>query len=93
MSDISNTPRKKIQGVGASCSVLPQYLQPSKLIYDRYPNKDKRDVIGGIIITQRDVIRVTRREQLCIFMKHEDFGDHELHCIQKWVRFIREGSE
>ena len=26
-------------------------------------------------------------------MKHEDFGDHELHCVHKWVRFIREGSE
>ena len=63
------------------------------MIYDRYHNKDKRDEIGGIIITRRDVIRVTRREQLCIFMKDEDFEDHELHCVQKWVIFIREGSE
>ena len=26
-------------------------------------------------------------------MKHKDFGDHELHCIRKWVILIREGSE
>ena len=36
---------------------------------------------------------VNRREQLCIFVKHEDFGYHELNCVQRWVRFIREGSE
>ena len=26
-------------------------------------------------------------------MKHEDFGDHELHSVQEWVRVIRKGSE
>ena len=26
-------------------------------------------------------------------MKHEDFREHELHWVQKWVRVIREGSE
>ena len=26
-------------------------------------------------------------------MKHEDFGDHELHCVQKWVQVILEGSD
>ena len=50
-------------------------------------------MLSGIIITQRDVIIVTRREKLFIFMKHEEFGYHELHLVKKWVRFIREGSE
>ena len=83
ISNISNTPQKKRQGVGASLSVLLYFLYPYKLISDSYPNKYKRDVLAGIIITQRYVIRVTRREHPCIFMKHEDFGDHELHCVQK----------
>ena len=26
-------------------------------------------------------------------MKHKDFGGHELHCVQKWVIVIMEGSE
>ena len=26
-------------------------------------------------------------------MKHKYFGDHELHCVHKWVIFIMEGSE
>ena len=26
-------------------------------------------------------------------MKYEEFGDHELHYIQRWVGFIIEGSE
>ena len=68
-----NAPQKKRQGVGASLSVLLCYLHPVKLVFDRYPNKDKRDALGGILITPRDVIRVTSREQLYIFMKHEDF--------------------
>ena len=45
------------------------------------------------MITWRDIIRVTRREQLYILMKHEDFGDHELHCVHKWVRVVREDSD
>ena len=49
------------------------------MIYDRYTNKDKHYVLGGISITGREVITVTRREQLYIFMKHADFGDNELH--------------
>ena len=88
--NVSENPQKNRQGVGASWSVLLYYLHPYKLIYDRYPNKDNRDALGGIIITRRDVISVTRREQLCIFMKHRQFEDHELHCVQKWVRVIRE---
>ena len=47
-----------------------------------YPNKDKRDVIGGLIINWREVITVTRREQLCIFMKYEDFLDHDMYCVK-----------
>ena len=26
-------------------------------------------------------------------MRHEEFVDHELHSVQKWVRFISKGSE
>ena len=63
------------------------------MISDIFINKDKRDALGGIIINRRDVIRVTRREHICIFIKHEDFGDHEFHSVQKWVRVIREGID
>ena len=93
MLNILNALEKNRRGVGASCSVLLRYLHPSKLIYDRYPNKENIDALGGIIITRRDVTRVIRRGNLYIFMKHEDFGDHKLHCVQKWVRVIIGGSE
>ena len=53
---------KNRRNVGASCSVILRYLHPEKLIYERYSNKDKSDVIGGLIITQREVVTVTRRE-------------------------------
>ena len=78
MSNVSNAPQKKRWGIGASCSFFPRYLHQLSLIYDIYPNTGKRDVLSGIIIEQREVITVTIREKLCIFIKHEDFGDHEL---------------
>ena len=53
---------------------------------------DKHDALDRIIITQREVIRFTRREQLCILMKPEDFEDHEFHWVKRWVRFIIEVS-
>ena len=81
-----NAPRKNRQGVGASCSVLIYYLQPDNLIAHRYPNKDKHDALSRIIIMRRDFKRVTRREQLYIFMKHEDLKDKALHCVQMWAR-------
>ena len=93
MSKNLNAPQKKRQGVGASCSVLIHYLYLAKLISGMYPNKSKCDALGGIIITQREVVRVTRREQLYIFMKHKDFGYNELHCVQRWVIFTREYIE
>ena len=93
MSTDLNALQKRIQGAGASCLVLIFYLHPTKLIYDRYPNKDKHDALGGIIIIRRDIIRFTRREQLCIFKKQKYFRDHELHWVQKRIRVIREVSE
>ena len=77
MSNVLEAMKKKRLCVGASCSFLLLCLRPVRLVSDRYPNKDKRGVLGGIIITQTEVITVTRRDQLCISMKYEDFGDHK----------------
>ena len=50
-------------------------------------------MLGGIIITQSDLIKLTRREQLYTFMNQKDLGDHELRFVQKWVSLIIEGSD
>ena len=93
VSNVSNALQNKILDKGASFSVLLPFLHPAKLIYDRYPNKYKRGALGGISITWREVIRFTIRDHLCIFVKHKDLVYHELHCVQRWVRFIIEVSE
>ena len=93
ISNVLNAPRKNRRGVGASCSVFLHYLHPAKLISYMYSKKDNCDALSGLIITPREVRRVTRREQLCIFMQHKYFEDHEFHCVQRWVRVNREGSE
>ena len=69
MLSASNAPQKKILRVGASCLVLISYLYLSKLVSGRYRNKYKCNELGGITITNRDVIRVTSRYQLFIFIK------------------------
>ena len=93
MLNASNSPRKKRQGVDASYSVLLCYIHPPKLTFGSYPKKDRCDDIIGIIVIRREVIRVTRRENICYFMQHEEFKDHELHCVQRWDRFNIEGSD
>ena len=72
----------------------PTSLPPTSQVYfERYHNKYNCDVIWGIIIAWVEVITVTRRDQSISFMKLENFEDHELHCVQIWFIFIREGSE
>ena len=93
MLNVLIAPQKNRKGVGASFSFLMRYLHPYKLISDRYPNKGKRDALDGLIITRREVIRVTRREHLYILMIHKDFRDHELNCVHRWVRIITEDIE
>ena len=68
--NISSVPQKQRCAVGASYSVQICYLKPAKFIADMFSNKDKRDVLVEIIITRREVIIFTSREQLYIFMKH-----------------------
>ena len=56
-------------------------------------SQHRRDALSGLTITKREVRRVTRREQLYIFMKHIDFKDKELHCAQRWVGVNTEVSD
>ena len=78
---------------GASWSFILHYLHPDKLISDGYPCKENRYAIGGLINIWREVRIVTKREQLCIFMKHEDFKYHDLKCVQMQVIVTKEVSE
>ena len=66
--------------------------QPS-LFSGGYLNKDKCDALDGLIINLREAIRVTIRENLCVFMKIKYIVDHELHFVRRWVRFTRKGNE
>ena len=94
ISDVKWFERSTIiwQSIGDSCSVLLWYLHPSKYIYDRYLNKDKLNTLSGINIIRKYVLRVTKREKLCIRMENEEFDDHEFHCVQRWFRVKREIS-
>ena len=93
MSNTPIAPQKKIQGVGDSYSVLLLYLHLSKMVYESYSTKDNSGSISGIIITRRGIIRVSRRENIFIFIKHDDLKESELQCVKSWVRVDTEGFE
>ena len=63
------------------------------MISERYINKDKRDDLSGIIITRIYTRRVTRKHQLCIFMKHDKFEDSDFNCVKWWVKVETKVSE
>ena len=93
MSNASNAPQKNRRGVTYSCSVLLFYLIPPKFISEMYPNIDKCDALIWIVITSREVRIVTRREQLYIFMRHEDSENSEFYYVQMWFRVDTKGSD
>ena len=91
MSNALNNPLKKRQGIGASCLILLWNVRPSKFISDRYSKIYNHDELSSRIMNKREVKISTRREQLCIALKHEEFQDEELHWVKSWVRWVIEG--
>ena len=70
-----------------------RYIRPVKDVSGRYPNKYKRDAISGMAITHRGVKKVSRRDQMCIIMRHEDFRDREVYCVEIWFWVDTEGPD
>ena len=59
-------PQKKTHDVGATVSCLIQFLQPSELIQNKFPNPVNGWRLDGCITVQQELKKINRRHQLFI---------------------------
>ena len=79
-------------GVGAKISVYTKYLHPRKLVMSKYPNASKTDVLHGLLAVAQEDKNVSKKQQACIIMRHDDFDDgHLLHAVTRYCKVIEEG--
>jgi Transposase IS4 len=78
-------------GVGAVCSVVVQYLHPSKLIKDKYPSRGAKERLENLLAIRRETLKVNKVQRVCVVFRHDDFPNQELHCCERWARVDQEG--
>ena len=80
-------------GVGAKISVYTKFLHPRKLVMERYPNASKTDVLHGLLAVAQEDKTVSKKQQACIIMRHDDFDDgHLLHAVTRYCKIVEEGA-
>lgn len=80
-------------GVGAVCRVKMKYLHPAKRVDDQYPNREDSGELDGLLVLRKDTKRVKKKDQGVVVMRHEDFPNEELYCVERWCKVITEGPE
>ena len=84
-------------GVRAKCSCLSWFMHPSQHIRDKYPNPVSGHCLEGCLTIRQEVKKVSRQDQLCIIIHHDDFkmADGEfikLHAIKQYFKVTEEGD-
>ena len=90
-------PQLRRLGVGAKCSCLSRFVHPSQHIRDIYPNPVSGHHLEGCLTIPQEVKKVSRRDQLCIIVHHDDFktADGEfikLHAVKRYFKVTEEGD-
>ena len=82
--------------VGVHVSCLSKFLHPSDHIRHQYPNPVSGHCLQGCIIVWQVVKRVSKRDQLCIVVQHDDFKANEefikLHAVKRYFCVAEEGD-
>jgi hypothetical protein len=80
-------------GVGAKITVYLKYLHPRQLVTAKFPNAQQQDVLEGCIAVQKEMKKVSRRDQQCIIMRHDAFDDGTLiHAVLRYCKVTQEGA-
>ena len=90
-------PRLGRLGVGAKVSCLSWFIHPSHEIREKYPNPVSGHRLEGCTTIRQEVKKVSRRDQLCVIVHHDDFktadGDYiELHAVKRYWKVFEEGD-
>ena len=79
-------------GVGAKISVYKKFLHPRKTISTKYPNATKNDVLDNLLVIGQEEKLVSKRRQVCLTMRHDDFDDGQiLHAVARFCKVTEEG--
>jgi hypothetical protein len=80
-------------GVGAKISVLKKFLHPRPLVAEKYPNAGKTDMLHDLVAVGQEEKTVSKKPQLCIIMRHNDFDDGQrLHTVARYCKVVQEGA-
>ena len=79
-------------GVGAKISVYKKFLHPRAAVSNKYPNAMKNDVLDNLLVISQEEKLVSKRRQVCLTMRHEDFDDRQiLHAVARFCKVTEEG--
>ena len=75
-------------GVRAKTSCLSKFMHSSEHIRNKFPNPVAGPCLEGCIVVWQEVKCVTKRDQLCVVVQHNDFkadDEHiELHAVKRY---------
>ena len=86
-------PRKKKNGVGATCSVLIRFLHPRMQIVTQFPNAKYVDRLEGLVSQSREIKKVNHRDQTVIVFRHDDFPNELVYCNERYAKVVECGAQ
>ena len=82
--------------VRAKTSCLSKFMHPSEHIRNIFPNPVAGHCLEGCIVVRQEVKHVTKRDQLCFVVQHNDFKADDkhikLHAVKRYFRVMEEGD-
>ena len=89
-------PRSDNHGVGAIVSALLRFIHPSEHIRNKFPNVVQGQRLENCETIRQEVKKVSRKEQLVLVVRHEDFKNPddsyiELHGVKRYWKVSQEG--
>ena len=69
-------------GVGAIVSALLRFIHPSEHIRNKFPNVVQGQQLENGITIRQEVKKVSRKEQLVLVVRHEDFKNPDNSYIE-----------
>ena len=84
-------------GVRAKTSCLSRFIHLSEHICNKYPNPIQGHQLEGCVVVRQEVKKVSRRDQLCVMIHHDDFKTSsddfiELYAIKHYLK-VTEGVQ
>ena len=83
--------KKKSIGVGANVKVLLCFTHPSAEIRANYTNPSKGERLCDCLFIKKGKKVVSRKEQVVIFFRHDDFPNVDLYAVTRYILIVEEG--